>query len=498
MATQDNTITIPLEVDPTPAVEALKSFLNVVADVGAQSQKLLAGQMLAPNFASIDAEVTKLNATLAQHVSEVRAAAGADAGIGATASRTTVAATEAENASQRTFIDLYRQGRSERRMGMFLAMEASRIIQTFTGDNNALARAIAEGAQTAFGMKFALDAMGFTMASMPLAGTAAGIMMIVAALKAEADLSDKLTDAIERQTKAMIDNGTITKKQALDMMQLQLQAAEKLRDEAANKMQIGPGMLGTIHDVVMNTEGKSIVDQQMAAMTEYVDANTRVQVILKSLAEMKKQIANDEQTDADKYIEKSRLEYELGRISADEMERRLRLEEATTDDVIKRFQIEKQIKTIEDERDKRRKEMAKAAPSATPGTGYMSAAYGAQEDAEKELKAEEGIQYQISKYRAEGIQDATQRENFLYETEMQHIMATEEDKRLLEAQLYALKVEHENKLADLDRQTFEKSWGYAEQLGQILGEAFGKADNSTQKFIQYLQIALQIAKEIRR
>jgi hypothetical protein len=115
---------------------------------------------------------------------------------------------------------------------------------------------------------------------------------------------------------------------------------------------------------------------------------------------------------------------------------------------------------------------------------------------ENYYKEEQDKIFQISKYRADGIRDAAQKEDALYEAEKQHITDTESDKQILEAQLYALEVDHQQKLAEIEKRTFEQSWGYAEQLGQILSEVFSRADTSTQKFIQYLQIALQIAKQL--
>ncbi len=248
--------------------------------------------------------------------------------------------------------------------------------------------------------------------------------------------------------------------------------------------------------------------------------------------------------------------YNLGQMTADEYIKQLRAQESLTLDANKRLQIEQkvhdviqkeadleikrqvalksygeqqtkaeedlwlslkqlQIEVIDDEFEKRReaeewrhtqamaniRKEAAERENISP-SGELIGDSATKANLENQLNArtnrliDTDFSYQLARARAQGIADQTQRENALYQMELQHIQETEKNEQLAEARINALKVEHETKLAEIERSQFEESISSAEQLGQILADAFQGAGSGAQKIVAILRVALEVARQI--
>ena len=118
-------------------------------------------------------------------------------------------------AQERTFTNVIRESRQERRLYRYAMLEGVAAVQALTGKEDILTASVTNGAQAVFGMKFALDAMGVSAkAAWPVAIIVAAWTVISGILsshkKAVEDLNKLNRENLELQVKlGLIDKSVL-------------------------------------------------------------------------------------------------------------------------------------------------------------------------------------------------------------------------------------------------------------------------------------------------
>jgi len=174
-----------------------------------------------------------------------------------------VAATESASQSTNRLIDVMKSSRQEHRLGMFAVMEGMHAIEGFTGQENEMAKAVTGGAQAYFGMKFALDAMGGTMASL---STPIAVMM--AALSVLSMLGNELAKVYERLNAALIkmgelgiSTGATSKEQQVDMLNKQIDALTKQNSSPSIWAALGGAKTLSAEQLAQNIEKQNAITE---------------------------------------------------------------------------------------------------------------------------------------------------------------------------------------------------------------------------------------------
>ena len=117
---------------------------------------------------------------------------------------------------QNSLIGIMKQDRQERRLGMFAVMESMHALEGITGKQNDFSKAITNGAQTVFGMKFALEAMGVAAkAAWPVAIIVAAWSVISGILDSEKEKNKEIADELQKQYDLKVKLGLISPTQQL-------------------------------------------------------------------------------------------------------------------------------------------------------------------------------------------------------------------------------------------------------------------------------------------
>jgi hypothetical protein len=510
MADQDQSVTLPLNVDPTPAIEALKAFLSVCTEVGTQSQKLLSGEMLAPSFGAIDSQVRALSTSLEQYNLAQRAEVSESTAVVAS-HESQAAAAEVESQQQMTLADTIRASRSEHRMGMFAVMGLINAVEGFTGRNTEMVRAVDMSAQSAFGASFAMRALGLSMdLAVPAAIAIGAFAAVKAAIDAQKKAEEELQKVSEDNIALEVELGKKSKQAQLDQTNRDLKEAQENYDKLNASM-------GSLLDltVVLASATQSVTNlwkSNSDVIKEVADAYNKLLTLEKKakeegqnstvsahgseMATNENQMLEYKTTQMAAAVALAETEYQYHMIDVETLQEVYQKQLAITTDQKTRLDIANKIFQIDAQLAAQTLSMGLAGLGIEGGrTTSSTEPPRSNRDADRE--------YELRQLHAETMKNAMEKENALYEAEVQHVKATESDKELADAKIAALEFEHQTKMAEIEERAaekrqreFEQSWSNAEKLGQILGEAFSHGNTGAEKMARTLQLMLQIAKEI--
>ncbi len=311
--------------------------------------------------------------------------------------------------------------------------------------------------------------------------------------------------------------GTVQKLQAqIEDYNLCLNAANVTEQKIREIMDAKARTQRELNEILMTTDewlDKYVAKTELGYKLHYYDLGTvidRLRIQLAETTEIQKKL-EIEQKIHQLIEEEADLELKRQAAIRSAGERRVKVE----DDAYKQMR-DLQIATIEDEYEKRHSSEEKRHTDAMANLeeeASKAGAIGVDESGKRTLLGDFGVSrvleqalyqqnvkkmnedqaYELAKTRAQGIADQTQRENALYEAEKQHILETEKNKELQEAKINALRMDHETKLATIERNELDTAISAAEQLGQILADGFAGANSGAQKMVAALRLALQIA-----
>jgi hypothetical protein len=113
-------------------------------------------------------------------------------------------------AQERSFTNVIRESRQERRLYRYAMLEGVAAIESMTGKEDVLTKSVTNGAQAVFGMKFALDAMGLSAkAAWPVAIIVAAWSVISGILDSQKKKTEELNEVLRENLELQIKLGMV-------------------------------------------------------------------------------------------------------------------------------------------------------------------------------------------------------------------------------------------------------------------------------------------------
>jgi hypothetical protein len=164
---------------------------------------------------------------------------------------------------QNSLIGVMKSSRQEHRLGMFAVMEGMHAIEGFTGKESEMTKAVMGGTQAFFGIKFALDAMGGTMASLstPIAVMTAAFSVLSMLGNELAKVYERLNAALIKMGELGISTGATSKEQQVDMLNKQIDALTKQNSSPSIWAALGGAKTLSAEQLAQNIEKQNAITE---------------------------------------------------------------------------------------------------------------------------------------------------------------------------------------------------------------------------------------------